>query len=136
VTRYDYDKTVDAGFHPYRYNNIINDLDTPTGLLGDVNGDGRVDVLARDGGGALWLYPNTGGSGTSTFGARSQVGTGWNTMTAINLGDLNGDGKVDIVSRDTGGALWLYPNTGGTGTNTFGARSQVGTGWNGITDID
>ncbi len=109
---------------------------TPTGLLGDVNGDGRVDVLARDGNGALWLYPNSGGSGVNTFGTRSQVGTSWNGMSAIEVGDLNSDGRVDIVSREAAtGALWLYPNTGGTGMNTFGARSQIGTGWNGMSAI-
>ncbi len=137
VTRYIYKSATDSGFKPYRYNNIVEDLGaTPTGLLGDVNGDGRVDVLARDGNGALWLYPNSGGSGVNTFGTRSQVGTSWNGMSAIEVGDLNSDGRVDVVSREAAtGALWLYPNTGGTGMNTFGARSQIGTGWNGMSAI-
>jgi FG-GAP-like repeat/EF hand len=109
---------------------------TPTGALGDVNGDGRVDVLARDGAtGVLWLYPNAGGN---TFGARSQVGTGWSGMSAIEVADVNGDGRVDVLARDGAtGVLWLYPNTGRTGMDMFGgARVQVGTGWDGMSAIN
>jgi GH25 family lysozyme M1 (1,4-beta-N-acetylmuramidase) len=112
------------------------DAAIPTGTLGDMNGDGRPDVVSRDGNGDLWLYANTGGTGANTFGVPSQIGKGWNTMTAINVADMNGDGRLDVVSRDGNGDLWLYANTGGTGANTFGVPSQIGTGWNSMTDID
>lgn len=48
--------------------------------LVDFNGDGHVDLLARDAGGALWLYPSNGQGG---WLPRVQAGTGWNTMNLI-----------------------------------------------------
>jgi hypothetical protein len=46
----------------------------------DFNGDAKADVMARDGSGALWLYP---GNGTGGWLTPRQVGTGWNGMTRI-----------------------------------------------------
>ncbi|MFB9336624.1 hypothetical protein ACFFTT_27700, partial [Actinoplanes octamycinicus] len=54
---------------------------TLTGRLADINGDGRVDLLARFPDGNLYVYPGTGRSGTETFGERYQVGIGWNEAT-------------------------------------------------------
>lgn len=98
---------------------------------GDFSGDGKSDVLARDASGVLWLYK---GDGTGKFSAgRTQVGAGWNVMNAIfSTGDFNGDSKTDILARDTGGALWLYPGNGSSG---WGTRSQIGSGWNGMTAL-
>jgi hypothetical protein len=92
---------------------------------GDVTGDGKADMWARDSKGRLWLYP---GTGKGTFSARKQVGTGWNGMTAITgTGDLTGDRRGDLVARDNSGKLWLYP---GNGKGGFTARRQIGSGWN------
>jgi hypothetical protein len=100
----------------------------PVDRLSDFNGDECTDLVARDTAGALWLYPGDGAGG---FLARSQIGTGWNSMTAIvTPGDVNGDGNADIIARDTQGALWLYPGNGASGVS---ARRQIGSGWNGYT---
>jgi hypothetical protein len=60
-----------------------------------------------------------------------QIGT---TVTAPyrKVQDFNGDGRADIVSRDSSGTLWLYR---GNGTGGFLARTKVGTGWNSMTSI-
>ncbi|WP_043470661.1 VCBS repeat-containing protein [Arthrobacter sp. Rue61a] len=47
---------------------------------GDFNSDGNVDLLARDAGGALWLYPSNGQGG---WLPRGLVGSGWNAMNLI-----------------------------------------------------
>lgn len=49
---------------------------------GDVTGDGRADLVARDAGGVLWLYRGTGTS-PGVFGTRVRVGAGWNTYNLI-----------------------------------------------------
>lgn len=93
--------------------------------LNDYSGDGKADVLARDSGGILWLYP---GNGIGGWQARVRVGSGWNVMTSIVAsGDLSGDGKADVLARDVNGVLWLYPGNGRSGWLT---RMRTGSGWN------
>jgi hypothetical protein len=53
---------------------------TSISASGDLTGDGRVDVVARDKSGRLWLYP---GNGRGGFTARKQIGSGWNGMGQI-----------------------------------------------------
>ena len=69
----------------------------------------------------------------NTFGARIQVGAGWSGYQAIDAGQLTGSGRASVLAVDPAGTLWYYPNTDGTGGNTFGVRIQVGAGWTGYT---
>ncbi|WP_240528747.1 trypsin-like serine protease [Streptomyces humi] len=99
--------------------------------VGDFNGDGKADLLARkSSGGDLYLYKGTGKSGTGLFSARVKVRSGWtgfNTLAAV--GDLTGDGKADLLARTTGGTLYLYPGTGKGTSEIFGTRKSLGTGF-------
>ncbi|MFP3599703.1 FG-GAP repeat domain-containing protein, partial [Chryseobacterium sp. SIMBA_029] len=61
------------------------------------------------------------------------MGTGWNTLNLIvPTKDFNGDGRSDILARDTSGVLWLYPGNGAGGLQT---RVQAGTGWTAMTMV-
>ncbi|MFF9394976.1 FG-GAP-like repeat-containing protein [Streptomyces griseoluteus] len=94
---------------------------------GDLNGDGRGDVLGVDSAGVLWEY-----YGTSTGGLtrRVRVGGGLKGYSAlVGTGDLTGDGRSDLLARDTAGKLWRYASTG---AGKYGGRVQIGTGWNGF----
>lgn len=96
---------------------------------GDFSGDGREDVIARETAtGRLWLYP---GTSTGTLGPRKLLGSGgWNAMNALVApGDMNGNGKADLITREAStGKLWLYP---ATASGTFGPRVLIGSGgWN------
>jgi FG-GAP-like repeat len=96
---------------------------------GDLNGDGQADLIARDGSGALWLYKGTG-SWATPFAARVQIGTGWNIYTSLTGGiDVSGDGKPDLIARDSAGDLWLYQGTG-DGSLPVKPRTKIGNGWN------
>ncbi|MFF1446358.1 FG-GAP-like repeat-containing protein [Streptomyces sp. NPDC058295] len=93
--------------------------------VGDLNGDGIGDLLAQDTSNNLYRYI---GRGDGTFSARVRLFAGWGGTynTVVGTGDITGDGKADLVARDTGGNLYRQ---NGTGTGTFGARVKIGTGW-------
>jgi hypothetical protein len=88
---------------------------------GDLSGDGRMDLLARNGQGVLSLYA---GDGKGGFAWRKTIGTGWNGMRSFaGMGDLTGDRHDDVLVSDSTGRLWLYPGNGRSG---FAARKQLG----------
>ncbi|MFE7599790.1 FG-GAP-like repeat-containing protein [Streptomyces sp. NPDC057494] len=94
---------------------------------GDLNGDGRGDLLGVDASGVLWRYSSTATGGVT---ARLKVGPGWGGYSSlVAVGDLSGDGRADLVARDTAGKLWRYS---GTGTGAYGARAAIGSGWGGF----
>ncbi|MFD7553344.1 FG-GAP-like repeat-containing protein [Streptomyces sp. NPDC059835] len=94
----------------------------------DFNNDGYTDVVGRTKAGDLWLYPGTGRTGTNTFASPVFIGDGW-TYQDMGFGDVNGDGRTDVIARTSGGDMWVYPHIGGTGTAALGARIFNGNGW-------
>ncbi|MFD5083255.1 FG-GAP-like repeat-containing protein [Kitasatospora sp. NPDC058406] len=111
---------------PINAGNGWNDLDRFTG--GDFNADGRADIAAvGKGDGRLYVFP---GTGTGWFAAPVSAGTGWNIMRDLVGGDFNADGRSDVAAvqapQGSTGDMYLYP---GTGQNTFGNRSTIGTDW-------
>ncbi|MFF3919133.1 FG-GAP repeat domain-containing protein [Streptomyces sp. NPDC001852] len=99
---------------------------------GDVTGDGRPDLLARDGTGVLRLYPGTG-QATKPFGPAVRLGGDWKWATAfIGAGDYTGDGRPDLLARDGTGRVWLSPGRLSSAA-PFGGRTVVGTGWGAYT---
>ena len=54
-------------------------------------------------------------------------------MTALTSPrDFNGDGRSDLLARDTTGVLWLYP---GNGKGGWLPRIRLGAGWNTMTAV-
>jgi hypothetical protein len=96
---------------------------------GDVNGDGRADLVAIDGDGKIYVYLNKGGSGTSTWGPSTYAGYGWN-FRDVEVADVNGDHEADLVAIDDDGKMYVYLNKGGSGTGTWGPSTYAGYGWN------
>jgi hypothetical protein len=97
---------------------------TPTG---DWDGDGHVDLVARDPrDGRLWLYSGNGRGGYSSY---RPVGSGWNGLTAlVGPGDWSGDSQPDLLARTASGELRLYRGNGSGGF--IAPYPVVGTGWN------
>ncbi|MEV6106886.1 FG-GAP-like repeat-containing protein [Streptomyces sp. NPDC051940] len=92
---------------------------------GDLNGDGIGDVLARSTTGKLYRCY---GRADGTLGSGVVLWSDWGASykDVVVVGDITGDGKADLVSRDKYGNL--YRNSG-NGNGTFGGRTKLGTGW-------
>ncbi len=84
-------------------------------VLGDVNGDGRADLISGTNSGGLLATMNDG-SGTP-FDALPAVRFGnlTDNVTSLALGDVDGDGDLDLVAGTAGAASRLYRNDGSGG---------------------
>jgi hypothetical protein len=86
----------------------------PSGALGDLNGDGKLDLLVGWGNGLVYILL---GEGDGRFGAsRDSDGGG----SVCSLLDLNGDGKLDLVTP--------YYVQFGKGDGSFGYATSYTTG--------
>jgi hypothetical protein len=73
----------------------------------------------------LWRYA---GTASGKFKARVKVSSGWGAKynAVVGVGDITGDGKADLVVRDTSGNLYRQS---GNGKGGFGSRTKIATGW-------
>jgi hypothetical protein len=96
-----------AGRYPAGSMQGFNNFDmsglTSLGLGGDLDDDGREDLVGRDRSGVLWAY--TAGD------RRFKLGSGWNGMDLIVTGgDVTKDRVADVYARRrSDGALLFYP---------------------------
>lgn len=72
--------------------------------MGDVDGDGDLDILSDEG----YLLRNTGGSASPLFTGES---AGFYPGSS-DLGDIDGDGDLDVLRVNGDGTLSVLPNTG------------------------
>jgi hypothetical protein len=93
--------------------------DIPGVAVGDLDGDGKSDIVAIDGlGNKFWVFRNTSTSGILTAGSfaprlefPTPVGPTMTGLSSIALGDLDGDGKLDVVIPEAfGGRIFIFRN--------------------------
>jgi hypothetical protein len=90
---------------------------------GDLNGDGRLDVVtANYGGGSISVLM---GNGNATFAPAVNYAAGSNPF-GIGLGDLNGDGRLDVVVANSSSHNLMVRL--GNGDGTFGASTAFAVG--------
>ena len=94
---------------------------------GDLTGNGKPDLVARDHRGRLWLYASTG---RGTFRRRTKIGSGWGGyVRLVGAGDLTNvgaNGPGDLLAIDRNGVMWRFDGNGHGGLRP---RRYVSSGW-------
>jgi hypothetical protein len=97
---------------------------------GDFNGDGRSDILWRNASGTVteWLGTANGGFTGNLANVSETVPLSWQIA---GVGDFNGDGKSDVLWRDSSGVVtdWLGTASGAFVGNLANASSSLPTSW-------
>ena len=113
-------------------------VDFTTGLvptdvaLGDIDGDGEPDMaVANNSVATISVFRFTGAPGTidaSTFAAKADFTTGTNSGR-VRLGDIDGDGKLDMAaSNGPDNTVSVLRNTSTVGSPSFAAKIDLTVG--------
>lgn len=109
-------------------------LSAPRGVAtADVNGDGRVDVIAACSGvnyASVLLNTTAAGATAPSFAPQLGFAMGFNPQ-AVAMADMNGDGKPDMLVGSPGGlSVRLNTTAPGASTPSFGSNQQTAVGSN------
>ncbi len=76
---------------------------------GDINGDGKPDLLVTEGnnGDQLFVFQNTSTGPTISFSSQSITFSG-SVLRRIEINDLDGDGKPEVIVTNSGGNRVLF----------------------------
>lgn len=140
-------ETFNGSGDPYTAGSFAARVDFATGIqpcddyLSDLDGDGKTDIIAVDyNSRVLLVYRNTCTSGNISFASKQTFVTNGNPGH-IYVGDIDGDGKVDVISANSSPyTVSVFRNTSTSGNISFDTKKDFATGTNpgfgAIADID
>ena len=101
----------------YGKERVISNGLRPTSIrVGDIDGDGALDVIVTSVDDKIAWYRNSDGQGT--FGKQELIVANITGTQSVSAGDIDGDGDIDALSASiVDGAIVWYENTDGQGTH-------------------
>jgi len=104
----------------------------PSVAVADMNGDGKADLVVGDSKGFFWLFPNSGTPQAPAF-TQGEVIPIWlgeerveyntegvdNVVPRIQLVDLDGSKRLDVIAGNYAGKLFHIPNVGSSSQPAF-----------------
>ena len=103
-----------------------------TQALGDFNGDGKLDLALRDRNGIeifLYPFPTNPAVDSTPFFTITSTQAGDASAVELYAGDLDGDGKIDLLNHSFNAPTDNLEFRKGNGNGTFGAAVSVGSGY-------
>ena len=97
--------------------------------IGDIDGDGKPDVILANGQSVVSVYRNTSTSGIISFADKIDFTTGY-TPFSVSIVDIDGDGKLDIAtSNDGNNNISVLRNTSTSGVISFSTKIDFAVGY-------
>lgn len=98
-----------------------------TVTVGDLDGDSLQDVVvANESGAMISVLRNTSVVGTISFAAKQDLSVGTGNVSSVELADIDGDGKLDIIaSVFTSNKVSIFRNTSSKGSITTDSRVDL-----------
>jgi len=104
--------TFQASIYYFSPNNIADIT------VGDLDGDGKPDIAVTDGGTNIFIARNTSTNGSIAFAPFIPLPSSV-TLARINMADLNGDKKMELVVFNSNGVSSVYKNNSTPGVFSF-----------------
>ncbi len=101
-------------------------------VIGDLDGDGKPDLSVSNFISGdffpISVFRNTGTIGSVSFAANVDFTAGFQSADGAAIGDVTGDGKLDLVVTSLGNRVSVLQNTSTGGSVSFAARVDFSTG--------